>query len=478
MVINAFLLFLGFMLACSARWAFSYFGLSCFEQIIFHLKVPLEGVNPAFIKDWVRLCLGKALVLSAACAFLLLLAPGHLQREFSLLAFLLALLYAAWIVGLFGFILHLFQTSRLYEEEYVDGREVRIAFPQKKRNLIHIFVESMETTYLAEADGGNYAQDLMPELSALAKEHVNFSHTEKLGGAHVVAGTGWTTGGIVAQSGGIPLFAPLSCRRFQDGVPFYPGAYTLEDILAREGYQQEYLIGSDAYFGGRKFYYDTHGGVKICDIRSLKQEGRLPKEYRVFWGFEDEKLFSFAKEELSTLSKGKQPFHFTMLTVDTHHPYGYRDEKCKEEYPEQLSNIIRESSRKLGAFMEWLKQQPFYEDTTIVISGDHTSMAAEYIRHTYDKEYERTVFHTIIHSVHPPLHHKNRIFTSMDMFPTILTAMGAKIEGDRLGLGVDLFSGKRTLAERMGLKKLDQELRKQSPFYKKKLMKRQEEKSC
>ena len=58
--------FVGFVLALSAKWAFDYFGLSCFEQIIFHLKVPIEGANPQFIMDWLRKCGLKALVIAMA----------------------------------------------------------------------------------------------------------------------------------------------------------------------------------------------------------------------------------------------------------------------------------------------------------------------------------------------------------------------------------------------------------------------------
>ena len=43
--------------------------------------------------------------------------------------------------------------------------------------------------------------------------------------------------------------------------------------------------------------------------------------------------------------------------------------------------------------------------------------------------------------------------------------MNGNIEGDRLGLGVNLFSREKTLAEEYGVKKLDKELRKKSEFY-------------
>lgn len=465
------LLLIGFVLALSAQWAYDYFGLSCFEQIIFHLKVPLEGTNTQFIKDWIRKCFLKglafSLVLYAPCVFRIY--KNH-YSGICIIGFICCIIYGLYKVKIVEYIGNQFRTTDLYENYYADGRTVSVTFPEKKRNLILLYVESMETTYTSVENGGNYPSDLVPEITALAKEHLNFSHQEKLGGPHVVAGTGWTTGGLVAASSGVPLCIPFHSPSFNESTDFLPGAYTLGDILQKEGYEQEFLIGSEAAFGGRKFYYDKHGNYKIFDLGEARRQGKIPENYREFWGYEDEKLFEFAKEEITKLAGGSKPFNFTMLTVDTHHPYGYVDRNYQNEYPEQLSNIIRGNSRKVGAFMEWLKEQPFYEDTTILISGDHLSMAAEYINSTYDRHYDRTVLHTFIHSMEQTTYNKNRIFTTFDMYPTILSAMGAKIEGDRLGLGVNLFSGKKTVAEEIGLVKLDQELRKQSAYFKERIV--------
>lgn len=461
----------GFTLALSAGWAYSYFGLSCFEQIIFHLKVPLEGTNTQFLKDWFRICFLKALVFSVALYLPCYIpAYGNYYSLICVCSFICCILYALYKVRLVEYIINQFRTTDLYEKYYVDGKKVNISFPEKKRNLILLYVESLETTYTPKENGGNYNSDLLPEITELAKEHLNFSHQEKLGGAHVVAGTGWTTGGLVAQSSGVPLCIPLNTHSYSDTTDFLPGAYTLGDILEKEGYEQEFLIGSDAAFGGRKFYYDKHGNYQIFDWKEAKKQGKIPENYREFWGYEDEKLFEFAKEEVKRLSESGKPFNLTMLTVDTHHPYGYIDRNYNEEYPEQLSNIIRGNAKKIGAFIDWLKTQPFYEDTTILISGDHLSMAAEYINSTYDKDYDRTTMNVFINSAVQTTENKNRWFTSFDMYPTILNAMGAKIEGSRLGLGVSLFSGQKTIAEEIGIQKLDEELRKQSKYFKEQIV--------
>ena len=45
---------------------------------------------------------------------------------------------------------------------------------------------------------------------------------------------------------------------------------------------------------------------------------------------------------------------------------------------------------------------------------------------------------------------RNRVFSSYDMFPTILASMGVSIKYESLAFGVNLFSGKPTLAELYG----------------------------
>ena len=53
----------------------------------------------------------------------------------------------------------------------------------------------------------------------------------------------------------------------------------------------------------------------------------------------------------------------------------------------------------------------------------------------------------------------------MDLYPTTLGALGAKIEGNRLALGTNLFSDEKTLIEKYGLTYVNDELSKNSRFY-------------
>ncbi|MDD7281886.1 LTA synthase family protein [Floccifex sp.] len=448
-----FWILLGFLVAVSSRWAYSYFGLSCFEQLVFHVKVPLEGTNTQFIFDWIKKCFLKSLIVS----FILCWLP-ELWAKF---IFIACLCYAIMQIQIISYIAHQFMHTDVYDRLH----SVEVKSPKKKMNLIHIYLESMETTYAKQEHGGNSKEDLLPFLTQLTEDNISFSNTDKIGGARVLNGSGWTTGGIVSSSCGIPLIFNLKHKFCNDDVPFLENTTSLGDILSKDGYKQVYMIGSNAKFGGRKFFYKQHGNFEILDIDELKRQGKLDQDYHEFWGFEDDKLFAFAKEELTQLSKLNQPFNFTMLTVDTHHPYGYQSKNCKNQFKESLSNSIAHTDELLKDFMNWLKQQDFYENTVVVIQGDHTSMAAEYIHDTYDSNYERRVWNTFIHSQAKPVRTKNRDFTTFDLFPTILAALGYKIKDNKVGLGTNLFSEEKTLTETIQADKLNIELTKQSKKY-------------
>ena len=53
-------------------------------------------------------------------------------------------------------------------DHYVDPAEVDLSFPEKKRNLIYIYLESMEAGYADTASGGLFPENLIPELTSIA----------------------------------------------------------------------------------------------------------------------------------------------------------------------------------------------------------------------------------------------------------------------------------------------------------------------
>ena len=221
-------------------------------------------------------------------------------------------------------------------------------------------------------------------------------------------------------------------------------------------------MGSDANFGGRRAYFSNHNYI-ISDYYTAIEEGKITSDYHEWWGYEDSKLFTYAKEKLLEISQNETPFNFTILTADTHFTDGYLDKSCSTVFTDPYANSFYCSDSMIGEFISWIKEQDFYQNTTIIITGDHPTMQDNF--YDIDNGYNRTIYNTFINSRVIPVNNKNRVFTTMDMFPTTIGALGATIEGDRLGLGTNLFSSKKTIPEEIGIDEFNKELKKSSNYY-------------
>lgn len=368
-----------------------------------------------------------------------------------------------------------FTDSDFIEINYADPRETKITFPEQKRNIIHIYLESMENSYLSKDLGGYMEMNLMPELTELSYEGVTFSDTSnRFGGPLTATGTQWSVASMVNMTTGLPMKVPAEPNAYGTADSFLPGAYTFGEILRDAGYEQTVMIGSDANFGGLTYFFTNHGEYKIMDYRYAIKNGLIPEDYKVWWGFEDDKLYEFAKEEITRLYETGKPFNFTMETADTHRPGGYLSENAPTPYDDHYANAIAYSSEQTVEFVKWIQQQPFYENTTIVLIGDHLSMDTDFFE-DFDSNYKRTQFNLILNAAPEVADTKsdrfvNRQYANFDMFPTILASMGVEIKGDRLGIGTNLFSDKDTIFEEYGTDKVNMELEKKSDFYNEKIL--------
>ena len=185
----------------------------------------------------------------------------------------------------------------------------------------------------------------------------------------------------------------------------------------------------------------------------------------MFWGYEDEKLFTYARDTLDELAAGDKPFNLTILTVDTHFEDGYVCGLCGNEFGDnQYANVMACSSRQVGEFIDWLSQQDYYKDTTVVLTGDHKTMDTDYCKDV-DPQYQRRTYTAFINSaVEPADPSASRIYSTQDTFPTTLAAMGVEIDGERLALGTNLFSSQQTLTEEYGLDTMNNEISRRSAF--------------
>ena len=282
--------------------------------------------------------------------------------------------------------------STFIEDNYVDPADTKITFLEKKRNLIYIYLESMEMTYSDKENGGGFEQDVIPELTEMAEENEDFSGSEdKLNGAYSLPYTTFTMGAMFGQTSGLPLKDNVQNNDMSTQDHFFASTTVLGDILKDNGYHNVFMLGSDATFGGRRLYFSEHGDYDIMDYYYANSTGWIDQDYKVWWGYEDRKLFSFARNELNELSQDDKPFNLTLLTVDTHFENGYRCPLCKDEFGEKYADVMACSPRQVKAFVDWCKTQSWYDNTTIVVCGDHPTMDSDFCDNV-DSSYQRRAY--------------------------------------------------------------------------------------
>ena len=476
-------LLIGALCFFSGRWFVTVYGRIGFDSILYTLRSSLSGVQSGLLLKYLYQAALPAVLFTALMIWLLFSLPrrkqgkyqsGTLKRRHPLAASLLVsaglTVFAAFDTEFVNYIADQSRDSKLYETHYVDPKEASITFPEKKRNLIYIILESMETTYLSQELGGAMPENLIPELYQLAEDNITFYTPDPTSsyGYYTTSGATWTIGSMVAQTAGIPLKTPTDDvnQYGVEGEAFLPGVTSLMDILHDAGYYQQLMVGSDVAFGGREAYYSQHGVDKICDLYTAREYGIIPDDYFVWWGMEDKYLFEFAALELEQMIGRDQPFAFTLLTVDTHHVGGYQCELCQPSTSgETYDQSISCSSRQVSDFLRWLEQMPFYENTTVIIVGDHESMDNGYMERNVGKDYQRLLYNCFVNSAADTTHTGGRLFCAEDLFPTTLAALGCEIEGDRLGLGTNLFSGRDTLMETYGFEQFNKLLAQSSSYY-------------
>lgn len=453
------------------RWLFKTWSNLSASELFYQLKAPIEGTNEDMIREAVMCCLPWILGFLAVGILMVVWSRKKKAWIFwTMMSF--GILMSVSVVGvvlrytwqrleLTDYVNSQKLETGFIDTNYVSPEDVEIVFPEEKRNLIYIFLESMEVTYADYENGGAFEVNYIPELTELAQTYEDFSGVDaSLNGGYAMPYATWTMAGMFAHTTGLPLKLPIDGNGMEKQAEFLPDVISLGDILEKQGYNQTLILGSNATYAGRRMYFKTHGNFNIVDLAYNIEIGRLPEGYSEWWGYRDKLLFEYAKEEILNLAAQDTPFNFMMLTADTHFEDGYVCELCGTEYGEntggdgQYANVIACSSCQVKTFVEWIQQQSFYENTTIVLVGDHHTMDNTFCLEI-DEDYGRKVYTAYIHSaVEVQESTGRREYTTFDYFPTTLASLGVTIEGNRLGLGTNLFSTESTLLEVYGMEKM------------------------
>lgn len=487
--------FAGSLVYTSSYWTMHDMGNVRFDQIVYILSQPLRGTDPLKVQEFIARPLFSAISFTSVSLTVIYFLATHqvilkkdkpIKRKkvltpvflfLGVLTLSSGMTLAIREIGYADVKAYYFEDTEIYDDNYVDPTTVDLQFPEKKRNMVYIFLESMESSYADKSTGGIEEDNLIPNLSDLAlKEGVQFSNAEEgqLGGMMQIPGANQTASSMVAQTSGAPLRASngvLDVNSYGKEEPsaFFPGIYSLGEALEKAGYNQMLFMGSKAEYAGRKAYFQQHGNYEVRDYHWAQEQDLIPDDYYEWWGYEDDKLFDFAKDSLTEVADEKEPFNFTMLTADTHFEDGYATEETPDLFGEQYSNVIHDSDQKIQEFIDWMKTQPFYDDTTIVLVGDHLTMDKDFFEHI-DPNYQRSIYNVFLNTGENEVKTHDRMFSAVDMYPSTLASLGIQIPGEKLGLGVNLFSDEKTLMEKMGPEKFELEMTKRSDYYDKYLM--------
>ena len=312
--------FISIIILCSIYYYLFVMGTVSFYEFAYLLSHNMgAGGSLTVVIDTIVPCLGIFAFLFIGIVFLekYLLKDKKRKVIFSIIFFVFSLLCLIRTVHFDEYVINSFKETTIYEKYYVDTNKVKVELPKKKRNLIIIYLESMEASLFSKENGGAFDKSIIPELEEIALNNSSFSNTSLLGGSYTLTKTAFTVSSFTASTTGTPINIKLF-KGYNNKRPFMKNVKSLGDILSENGYNIELMQGSEKEFSAIDLYVKSNGDFKIFDNNTAKERGLVSEDYFVWWGIEDKKVLEFSKEEILNLAKEKEPFAFILFTMDTH----------------------------------------------------------------------------------------------------------------------------------------------------------------
>lgn len=156
----------------------------------------------------------------------------------------------------------------------------------------------------------------------------------------------------------------------------------LPGIFQENGYDSLWFHGGYASFYGRETFFPKLGFNKLHDRAAIENAlyAAGQKYFIRHWGVEDPYVFSYALEQLE---QQKRPFFAEIMSLSSHHPfYDIQNRWDLTGYPEQIrgdmENVYRKyqyatyyTDKALGQFWDTFTRSQLYNNTIVVIVGDH-----------------------------------------------------------------------------------------------------------
>ncbi|MBZ9757646.1 LTA synthase family protein [Mesorhizobium sp. ESP6-5] len=313
------------------------------------------------------------------------------------------------------------------------------------KNLIHIFIESAERTYMNEAEFG----DVMGPLLEFDRRGVSATNMVQL------AYTNNSISGMVAANCGTPLLISFFTTRqyLEENSQFLPGLTCLGDVLKARGYQQNFITGWPLNFTGQGTFYSTHGYSSLfggSEVVAIAGRGNA-------FGADDAEVLDMSFGVLRRAQRDGKPFSLTIAVSGGHAMDGYLTDKCigKTGLPPQTPNILHAvkcTNMLIADFVHKAEAAGLMRNTVLALQSDHLSAPSTVTDRL--NNYERCNFFSLSGDGIPSKTYTGLAGT-IDIFPTILDALGVPLSNGQAALGVSLLGDRPTLSRALGQDQFD-----------------------
>ncbi|MFC7320877.1 LTA synthase family protein [Halobacillus campisalis] len=228
--------------------------------------------------------------------------------------------------------------------------------------------------------------------------------------------------------------------------------HALPEMLNKSDYETSVFHANNKSFWNRDVMYDNIAYDEFYGDESYEET----PENSFGWGLEDKAFF---EQSIPYLKEQDQPFYSKFITLTHHFPFELPEDKANIDKYDSGSTTLNDSfqtarytDEAVAEFFEELKEAGLYEDSIIVLMGDHYGISefhnkamGEFIGKEIDG-YEHIQQQRVPFMIHIPGYEdggvRDEVVGQIDVKPTLLNLLGIEDKND-LTFGTDMFADER-----------------------------------
>jgi arylsulfatase A-like enzyme/Flp pilus assembly protein TadD len=275
-------------------------------------------------------------------------------------------------------------------------------------NVVLITIDTLRADHLGCY---GYKQIKTPNIDGLAADGARFDRAFAVVPVTLPSHTSILTGTY-------PMFSGM--HDFS-GNKLSPQQPTLASVLKQAGYQTGAVIGAavlDSRFGlnqGFDFYYDHFDFSRLdeANLDEMERPGNIVADTALDW-----------------LAKNSQrKFFLWMHLYDPHFPYRPPEPYSHEYAAQPYDGEIAFADEQVGRLIRFLKEKGIYQNTVIVLCGDHGESLGEHGEKTHGFFIYNATMHVPL-IIRLPENAATHVLTQpvslVDLMPTVLGAVGVE----------------------------------------------------